>query len=78
MWCEPVVERLLKRGADVEAEAQRSGAEPRIVRSMKTGAVDMAEDYRVTFYTIFFLGRDLGVVFGQSSLIARQLGAKDG
>jgi hypothetical protein len=27
MRCEPVVERLLKRAADVEAEAQRCGAE---------------------------------------------------
>jgi hypothetical protein len=32
----------------------------------------------VTFYTIFFLSRDVGVMFGQSSLIARELAAKDG
>jgi hypothetical protein len=49
------VERLLKRGADVEAEAQRSGAEPRIVRSMKTGAVDMAEELSSDLLHHFFL-----------------------
>lgn len=49
------MERLLKRGADVEAEAQRSGAEPRIVRSMKTGAVDMAEELLSDLLDHFFL-----------------------
>jgi hypothetical protein len=32
----------------------------------------------VTFHTIFFLSKNLEVVFKQSSLIARQLAAKDG